>query len=73
MGGGYPYSTRCKRNFVLILHIYGARAIFLLFYYHLDTEYESCEIEMSIYQTIFRHDNIPKALWDNNIHTLQNG
>ena len=28
---------------------------------------------MRKYQLIFAHKNISKALWDNDIHTLQNG
>ena len=48
-----------------ILHIYGARSIFLLFHDHQDTKYEACEIEMSISQPIYTHKNISKALKDN--------
>ena len=44
MGQTYPYSTRWKQNIVSILNIYEARAILLLFFYHQDTESESCEI-----------------------------
>ena len=69
----YIYSTRWQKNIVVILHIYGARAILLLFCDHKDTESESREIGMSIYQTIFTHKTIPKALWYNNIHNLQTG
>ena len=58
---------------MVILHIYEARAIFLLFYDDQDTESEYQGIEMSTSQLIFTHNNIPKALWDNDIHTLQNG
>ena len=32
MGQLYPYLTRWENNFVKILHIYGAIAIFILFY-----------------------------------------
>ena len=53
-----------------ILQIYGARAIFLLFYDHQDTESESCETEMRIYQKIFTHKK-SKAILGNVIHTLQ--
>ena len=48
-----------------ILHIYGARAVFLIFCVHQDTESDSCEIEMSTSQPIFTHKNISKALWEN--------
>ena len=40
MGQMYPYSTRQREIFVLILHIYGARDIFLLFCDYQDTESE---------------------------------
>ena len=36
----YPYSTRWVKRHVVILHIYGARVVLLLFYYHQDTESE---------------------------------
>ena len=42
-------------NIVVILHIYGTIAIFLLFCDHQDTESESCEIYISIYQSISTH------------------
>ena len=40
MGQQYQYSTRREQNIVVILHIYGALYIYLLFYYHQDTESE---------------------------------
>ena len=43
MGQWYPYSKKLEENIVIILHIYGAIAIFLLFYDDKDTlstEYE---------------------------------
>ena len=43
----------------------------MLFYDDQDTESEQLEIQMRIYQLIFTHKNIPKALWDNDIHTLK--
>ena len=43
-GQWYPYSIIWEQNIVVIIHIYGARAISLLFCDHQDTEYESCEI-----------------------------
>ena len=52
-----------------ILHIYGAKSIFMLFYDDQDTESELCGIKMSTFQLIFTHKNILKALWDNDIHT----
>ena len=53
------------------IHMYGAGAIYLLFCCHQDTEYESREIEMSIYQPKITPKNISKYLWDNYIHTIQ--
>ena len=40
-----------------IIHIYGARAIFLLFYDNQDTESESQETEIGIYGTILTQKN----------------
>ena len=40
---------------MVILHIYGARAIFLLFYDDQDTENELCKIQTSTSQLIFTH------------------
>ena len=53
------------------IYIYGARAIFLLFCDHQDTESESHEIEISIYQPIFTQKYSTNALWDNIAYTLQ--
>ena len=36
----YPYSTRWEQNIVAILHIYGARALFVIFCDYQDTESE---------------------------------
>ena len=55
---------------MVILHIDGAKAIFLLFYDELDTESKECEIQMRIYQLIFTHKHISKAQWDNDILTV---
>ena len=46
MGQRYPYFTRWEKHIVVIIYIYWALAIFLLFYDHLDTESESCEMEI---------------------------
>ena len=54
-----------------MVHIYGARAISLIFSNHQDAQSESQEMEMSTSQPIFTHKKISKALWDNGIHTLQ--
>ena len=73
MGQRYPYSAIWTKNTVVTIHIYGGRAIFLLFFDHQDTESEWSGIEMSIYQPILTHKKIAKALWDNKNHTLKNG
>ena len=57
-------------NIVAIVIIFGDRAI-IFFCDHQDTGSESQELEMRISQPILTHRKIPKALWDNNIHTLQ--
>ena len=44
MGQQYPYPTRWVKNIVVLIHIYGARTIFLLFFYHQDTKSGSLEI-----------------------------
>ena len=64
---------KMSRNTVVNLHIYGARSIFLLFHDDQDTEFELCQIQMIKYQLISTHKNIPMALWENGIHTIQNG
>ena len=40
MGQWYSYSTKQEKNIVAILHTYGARSIFTLFYDDQDTESE---------------------------------
>ena len=47
---------------VIILNIYRAMTIFLLFYDDQDTLSTKCEIEMSASQLIFTNKNTPKAL-----------
>ena len=64
---------KMAENIVVILRIYGARTIFLLFCDDKDTEYEQQEIEMNTSQLIFTHKNISRALGDNDIHNLQKG
>ena len=44
----YPYSTISVDNIVVILHINGAGAIFLLIFDHQDTESESREMEICV-------------------------
>ena len=71
MGQWYSYSTKCEKNTVAILHVYGARGIFLLFYNDQDTAYEWWEIQMSTFQVIFTYKTISKDLWENDTYTLQ--
>ena len=44
MGQLYLYSTKWEKNIVIILHIYGAISIFILFYDDQDTLFTECEI-----------------------------
>ena len=55
MGQQHPYHNRWEKNVASTNHIYGARAILLLFGDHQDTESQSCEIEMSRYQPKITH------------------
>ena len=57
---------------MVVLHIYGALAMFQLFCDHQDTAFESGEMEIGVAGPILTQ-KIPKALWDNDIHTLQYG
>ena len=41
MGQRYPYPKIWVKNIMVVIHIYGARVIFVLFYDHQDTESES--------------------------------
>ena len=56
-----------------VLHIYRAKAIFLIFCVFKDTESESCKMETGVYGPIFNQKRIYKALWDNDIHTIKDG
>ena len=48
MGKRYTYSTRWEQNIVVFFHIYGARAIFLIFCDHQDNDSKSCEIKIGV-------------------------
>ena len=69
----YTYSIKWEENIVVILIIYEDRATFLPFYDDKDTLSTKGEIQKSISQLISTHKNIPKTLWENDIHSLQNG
>ena len=58
MGQQYPYYRRKVKKNVVALPIYGARDIFLLFFYHKDTEYGSRGMEIGVVGPIFTHENI---------------
>ena len=58
MGQQYPYSTRWVKIIVVVIHIYGGRAIFQLFCDNQDTESNSCEMEIGVSGPIFTHKNI---------------
>ena len=73
MGNWYPFPKKWEQNIVVILNIYGARSMFLLFCDHQDTEYESCGIYMSISQPIFTYNKISNYIWNNNIYSVQYG
>ena len=51
MGQWYTYSTKWEKYIVEILHIYGARAIFLLFYDDQDTESEEYTLIITYFKT----------------------
>ena len=57
---------------MVILPIYGSRAILLLFFYHLEYESESQEIDiMQLDQYSTR--KISMTLWDNDLHITHDG
>ena len=66
----YSHSTKWEKDTVAIIHIYGARGSFILYYDDQDTESDEWEIKMSTSQLIFTHKNIPKATFKNYIHNL---
>ena len=67
----YVYSIKGVKNIEVIIHIYGALAILILFWDHQDTESESWDIKIGVAGTLLTQKKTSKALWDNNIHTLQ--
>ena len=69
----YSHSTKWNKDTVIILHINSSRGIFLLCYGDKDTLCTEYEIQMTISQLIFTHKNISKAIWENDIPTLQIG
>ena len=56
-----------------IIHIYGTIAISLQLCDHQDTESESCDKEMSTFQSMFTQKKISKDLWGKHGHNLQYG
>ena len=63
MGQLYPYSTKWVKNIVVIIHIYGATAILLLFCYHQDTEPESWEMDTGVSVTMFTPPKNICSMW----------
>ena len=61
-----------EKNTNTIIHIFGARAIFLLFYDNQDTESESRGIEIGVSGPIFTH-KISKYLGDIDTNTPSDG
>ena len=59
-----------EENILVILHIYFARAIFLILCDPQDAKSDACEIEISISQPIFTQKYISKSLWYQDIHTI---
>ena len=53
----YPYSTRWEKAIVGVIHIYGYRAVLILFCDNQDTESESCKIEMGKSRPILTQEN----------------
>ena len=51
-----------EENIAEIIHIYGARAISLLFYENKNTESGSWEIEIDVAGPIFTHKNIKGSM-----------
>ena len=70
MGKIYIFSSRWEKNIVAILHFYGDRAIFLLFWDNQDTEPDLYEIEISISKPIPTH-KIHQRLYGIYIYTRQ--
>ena len=62
MGKQYLYSTRWEQNVVANIHIYVARAIFLLFYDNQDIRYEPQDIYIGVSGPIFKHKNIKVSM-----------
>ena len=62
MGQLIPYSTRRETNIVTILHLYGARSIFILVCNYKDTQSESCEMIIGVAGPILTHKNIKKSM-----------
>ena len=59
----YINPLKCRRKkIVAIIHIYGARFIFLLFCDHQDTESDYWEMEISVYGKIFTHKNTKRSM-----------
>ena len=58
----YPYSTIWEQNIVVIIHIYGALAMFLLFCDHQETESKQYEMESAVDGPRFTKNNIKDSM-----------
>ena len=62
MGEQYPYNTIREKNIMLVLHMYGAVEMFLLFCYLQDTESESREMENGVAGPKYHRKNIKVSM-----------
>ena len=69
MGKLYPNYTGWLKKLVVVLHIHGPRAIFILFCNYRVSESESWDMKVVVAAPILI-GKISKALWDNDIHTV---
>ena len=62
MGQRYPYPTRWEKIILVIIHIYGALAIFILLYDNKDNESESGYLEIGVSVPISTHKNTKDSM-----------
>ena len=60
------------KNIIILIHIYGAISIFYYFIITKTTKMSNMEFILVWLHNI-HPENHPSALWDNNIHTPQDG
>ena len=67
IGQQCTYSTRWQQNIVSVPYTYEARAIYILFRYHQDTECDNMKwklVQLDKYSPI----KVSKGMWENDIH-----